>query len=465
MSSKGSVYKRCGCTEVTDGKRRQLGKNCPKLRRADGAWNPRHGTWWFTVSVQGPGGKRRPVTRGGYRSQTEAQAAMDELKGKAARGVDVVHRLTVSQYLAEWIDAKTDVKANTAASYRRHIALYFDPLIGYVRLSELRVHHVAEMLGQVGKVKGARGGGPATRQRVRASLRTALGDAVRQGLITTNPAALVKLPSGRRPKALVWTEERTERWQAEVERIAAPRLNRVTATGARDLRYNPHGLTKRVRAQVPTPSPVMVWRPDQLGVFLDHAHDDRLYALWHLYAFRGLRRGEAAGLEWPEVDLTRGTVTILRQRIVVDGVVREDTPKSEAGGRTIALDTGTVTALRDHRKQQIADRLAAGPSWVESGKVFTADDGSPLDPNDISDQLEDLTIAADLPPIRLHDLRHGAASLMLAAGVDMKVVQETLGHSSVVLTANTYTSVYPEVATAAAEAAAAIVPRTRRRDA
>jgi integrase len=78
------------------------------------------------------------------------------------------------------------------------------------------------------------------------------------------------------------------------------------------------------------------------------------------------------------------------------------------------------------------------------------------------DMFEDLTIEAGLPPIRLHDLRHGAASLMLAAGVDMKVVQETLGHSNVALTANTYTSIYPDLATAAAEATAAIVPRARR---
>jgi integrase len=80
----------------------------------------------------------------------------------------------------------------------------------------------------------------------------------------------------------------------------------------------------------------------------------------------------------------------------------------------------------------------------------------------VSDRFERLILEADLPPIHLHDLRHGAASLMLAAGVDMKVVQETLGHSSLALTANTYTSVYPEVSAAAAEAAAALVPRRAR---
>ena len=156
-------------------------------------------------------------------------------------------------------------------------------------------------------------------------------------------------------------------------------------------------------------------------------------------------------------------MTILRERIVVGGVVVEDTPKSEAGGRVIALDEGTVVALKNHRKRQLTDRMAWGEAWIESGKVFCRENGAPLHPNDVSDQFQDeLLIDAGLPPIRLHDLRHGAASLMLAAGVDMKVVQETLGHSNIAITANTYTSVYPEVATAAAEATARMVPRAQR---
>ncbi|MCE0764817.1 site-specific integrase [Pseudonocardia kujensis] len=429
-----------------DGKRRQLGSKCPKLKRPGGGWNPKHGTWTFKIYVEGALGKTERVVRGKFATQGEAQAAMDDLKAKAARGVVVTHRLTVGQFLAEWIDAKTDVKEGTAHSYRRHIQLYFEPLIGHILLADLRVHHVAAMLAEVGKVPGARGGGPATRQRVRASLRTALGDAVRQGLITVNPAALVKLESGKRPKALIWTEQRVERWQAEVDKL--------TKNGK---------ITKRARQQVPTPSPVMVWTADQLGQFLDHAASDRLYALWHLIAFRGLRRGEACGLEWPEVDLKRGTIAIVRERIVVGGRVVEDTPKSDAGDRSIALDEGTVEALRAHRKKQLVDRMMWGDAWVESGKVFTREDGSPLHPNDVTDQFQDdLIIGAGLPPIRLHDLRHGAASLMMAAGVDLKIIQETLGHSNIALTANTYTRIFPEVATAAAEATAAVVPRARR---
>ncbi len=132
-------------------------------------------------------------------------------------------------------------------------------------------------------------------------------------------------------------------------------------------------------------------------------------------------------------------------------------PKTEASDRTIALDEDTITALRAHRKRQAAEQLAAGEAWTDSGFVFTDEIGRPLHPQQVSDQFYRLAFQVGLPPVRLHDLRHGAASLMLAAGVDLKVVQETLGHVSSTFTRDTYTSVYPEVARAAAESTAALV--------
>jgi integrase len=159
-----------------------------------------------------------------------------------------------------------------------------------------------------------------------------------------------------------------------------------------------------------------------------------------------LRRGESAGLAWEDVDLDGAAVAVRRQRVLIGREVIEDDPKSEAGERTVPLDAGTVAALRAQRRAQLAERLEWGSAWVDSGKVFTRENGEPLHPATISDRFHELVVAADLPPVRLHDLRHGAASLMLAAGVDLKVVQETLGHSSITLTSDTYTSVYPAVA-------------------
>ncbi len=428
---KGSTYKRCGCRDENG---KQLAGRCPKLRRRDGTWNPRHGTWTAQVSYRGKNGKRMPWTKSGFTSEAEAQAELDRVRAKIAHGAAPTTVL-VGGWLPEWLDAKRDIRPGTRRGYAAHIANYLIPHLGHHRLDALRVEHVADMLAEVA-------GCDATRQRVRATLRSALADAARQGLVTVNVASLVKLPAGKRPKALVWTAEREQRWR---EAVAAQRANGKTAAEARDL--------------APRPSPVMVWRPDQLGAFLDVAAGDRLYALLHLVAHRGMRRGEAAGLAWEDVALDASSLTVRRQRVQLGWQVHEDDPKSEAGGRTVALDAGTVEALRAHRRRQLAERMQWGAAWVDSGKVFCRENGEALHPASITDRFHALAAAADLPPVRLHDLRHGAASLMLAAGVDIKVVQELLGHSSISLTADTYTSVYPAVATAAADAAAALVPR------
>lgn len=153
-----------------------------------------------------------------------------------------------------------------------------------------------------------------------------------------------------------------------------------------------------------------------------------------------MRRGEAAALAREDLDLDGATLTVRWQRVLIGWDVIEDDPKSEAGDRTVPLDAGTVAALRAHRRAQVSERLAWGSAWVDSGKVFTRGDGQPVHPAVISDRFHDLVVAADLPPVRLHDLRHDAASLMLAAGVDLKVVQETLGHSSITITSDTYTN-------------------------
>ncbi|MGO9082886.1 MAG: tyrosine-type recombinase/integrase [Streptosporangiaceae bacterium] len=139
--------------------------------------------------------------------------------------------------------------------------------------------------------------------------------------------------------------------------------------------------------------------------------------------------------------------------------MQDETPKSGAGQRDIALDQRAVATLRAHLARQAADRLAWGAAWAGSGLVFTREDGSPLHPGSVSNRFRRLAFEAGLPPVSLHSLRHGAATYALAAGVDVKVVQERLGHSTSTLTRDTYTSVLPDVARAAAEAAAAIIPR------
>jgi integrase len=257
---------------------------------------------------------------------------------------------------------------------------------------------------------------------VRATLRAALNAAIRAGLITANAASRAELPSPRRPHPMVWTAGQVAEWER---------------TGIRP--------------------PVAVWTPAQTARFLNAIRDHRLYAAYHLIALRGLRRGEAAGLRWRDVDLDGATAIITCQLQQYDGHLVLCPPKTARSERAVALDRTTVAVLRAHWTAQDAERAALGDGYHDSGYVFTCLNGDPMAPDRLSRTFRRLSDEARLPPVRLHDLRHGAATLALAAGADLKVVQDMLGHSSIVLTADTYTSVLPEVARKAAEDTAALI--------
>jgi integrase len=262
-------------------------------------------------------------------------------------------------------------------------------------------------------------------------VRAAFNAAVRAGLVTVNPARGVELPPARPVRAVVWTDERVAAWRRD---------------GVRPV--------------------VAVWTAAQTTAFLRFAREDRWYAVFHLIALRGLRRGEACGLRWEDVDLDAGCLSVVRQVQRRGGRVVESAPKSAAGTRVLALDHTTVTALRQHRHRQSVERQAAGERWREGGWVFTYPDGRPLAPDRLTRHFAALVRGSGLPPIRLHDLRHGAASLAPSAGAELKVVSAMLGHASIQLTADTYTSVLPDTAHQAAENTAALLfdaDRRRRR--
>jgi integrase len=203
---------------------------------------------------------------------------------------------------------------------------------------------------------------------------------------------------------------------------------------------------------------VAVWTAAQTAAFLAHVRGHVLYPLFHVAALLRLRRGEVIGLRWSDIDFTAGTLTICRQVQERDGRAVVCLPKSERSGRTVALDHGTLTLLRRlHTRWE-----AATGGVVADGWLFAHDDGRHWSPSYVSHTFRRLIREADLPPVRFHDLRHGAASLSLAAGNDLKIVQALLEHASIVLTADTYTSVLPCLAHQAAEATADLVRRAGR---
>jgi Phage integrase family len=174
-------------------------------------------------------------------------------------------------------------------------------------------------------------------------------------------------------------------------------------------------------------------------------------------ALETLASPAAAGLRRSDLDLDAGTLTVTGQLQQLGGRLVAGPPKSDAGRRVISLDKTTIAALREHQARQQTDQNAAGTRWTQTGYVFTTPTGKPVAPDRLTRLFAKLAVASGLPPVTLHGLRHGAATLALAAGADVKVVQDQLGHSTVAPTADTYTSVLPETARAAAEHTAALL--------
>jgi integrase len=151
----------------------------------------------------------------------------------------------------------------------------------------------------------------------------------------------------------------------------------------------------------------------------------------------GLRRGELCGLRWRDVDLDAGTLTVASTRVVAEQVEVGE-PKTRAGARTIALVADTAAVLATWRRHQLAERMTAGPAWTDHGLVFTDELGVPPHPETVTRWWREAIARAGLRPIRLHDARHTAATLMLRAGTRTKVVSERLGHADIAVTQRIY---------------------------
>lgn len=283
---KGHTYKRCPCGALRDADGRRV--NCTK----------RHGTWSYVHELPpDAGGKRRQVTKGGYATERAARTALTESLARLDRGMYVERtRLTVAQYLDQWLEGKGRLRASTRRSYQEHIDLYLRPGLGHLRLDDLcevDIERLYRAMGELGTASprpsheldclvAARTAAPLRKpptsariRRVHATLMSALGSALKRKILSHNPAQHVERAAGRRPKAVVWSDDRIADW---------------TRTGVRPA--------------------VAVWTAEQAGVFLDQAARHRLYPIFQLIAYRGLRRGEAVGLRWQDADLDRGVLRL-----------------------------------------------------------------------------------------------------------------------------------------------------------
>jgi integrase len=377
----------------------QLTKKSAKRRRARGEgtiFKRQDGRFASVVSVGYRNGKRVRKT---FYGKTQ-RAVLDQMT-KARRdqqlGLPVVtEKQTAAAFLTEWLEgtARPRLKGRTFLDYKRIVEKHLNPAFGKVALTKLGPEHVRSLLAK----KTTEGLSPRRVRVIRAVLHTALDEAFKWGRVARNVADLVKAP-------------RTTRFQATI--------------------LNEH----------------------QARALLKAATNHRLGAVFSVALAVGLRLGEALGLRWEDVDLQAGTLTVRQALQRIDGKLHFVEPKSEKSRRTIPLPETTAKTLKRHRICQKRDRLKAGAQWQGSTLVFTSTVGSPLDERNVRRAFKEVLDSAKpkLPRMRIHDLRHTCATLLLAQGVHPKVVQEILGHSQISLTMDTYSTVLPTVSRAAAE--------------
>jgi integrase len=346
------------------------------------------------------------------RTADEARGKLDDLRAQLRRGMlPAGPAITVGAFLGSWIERdRARVRPSTWRVREAHVRCYLVPALGRIELARLTAAEVERALSRfiesgmpdppAKRGRGRRNAGgiaPMTARHIRTTLRLALGDAIRDGLATRNAAADARPPYlPHRP---------------------------ITYLTARDVRR-----------------------------LLEATAEDPLGPVYALAATSGLRLGELLGLAW--ADVVDGRLVVRRSLSkAADGSWELAQPKTAKSRRTIPLPAASRSALEVQRTRQRFAQAAAGDAWQDRhGLVFTDAVGRPLRPEAVSREFRKALERAGVPRVRFHDLRHSAATTLLASGVPIAVISEWLGHSGIAITAAAYAAVVPELLTEAADA-------------
>lgn len=365
-------------------------------RRSNGegniTWHKGTGRWMAQVMADG---KRLTAYAPKGASKEDAARLLTELRHKRDVGLTVdSRRLSVAQYLPNWLEhgAKPTVSVRTYEGCEKDVRLHLTPRLGKIQLKRLMPEHIQRWQNDM----LAAGYSANSVARIRVTLSVALRQAERWGLIERNPVRLVSLPKVKH--------------------------------------YEPKFLDI-----------------DQAKAYLAAAAGHRMEALFTVALAIGLRQGEALGLRWQDIDMNGGLVRVRKSLHRSAGRRELGEVKTASGRRDIPLPPIAVATLRSHRARQLADRLQSGGEWKDLDFVFATRIGTPLDARNVIRWHHKIRAAAGFPDLRMHDLRHSCATLLLAQGVDLKTIQTILGHSSIVVTANLYAHVLPGLKRAAVD--------------
>jgi integrase len=299
----------------------------------------------------------------------------------------------MGEFLDEWMEAMRPVLGeNTRYLYGVNIEAHIRPRLGAVRLRDLQASkHLNPFYADLRKNGRRNGKGGLADRTVRIQhviLHRALSDAVRWDRLARNPADQANPPKGEAKK----TEP---------------------------------------------------WSPEQVRTFLAATAEDRLSGLWQLVAATGLRRSEMLGLRWQDVDLQAGEVRISQTLVTINHRLVFKEPKTETSRRALALDPQTTAALRRHRARQLEERLAWGADWIDTGLVFTREDGTAIHPERLSAWFAQSVAASGLPRTTPHGLRHAYVTMLLQGGQPTHVVSRRVGHRNGNVTQAIYAHVLP----------------------
>lgn len=372
-----------------------------------------NGSWYFILDVPsselGTNGrpKRKQTRRRGFKTRKEAQAELTRVLGTLEQQSYVApQNQTLAQFLeATWLPAiEHTIKPLTFQGYRRALRRHvIGRPIGAMKLQQvdgpaLNAHYAVLLAGDANHPAL----GATTVRNIATVLHRAFKDAMRWQAVARNP----------------------------VEASDPPR--------------------PADRAEMKT------WTFAELNTFLEVAREHRHSALWWILGTTGMRRGEALGLRWSDVDLDNAEIKVQRALVTGDGGKMWSSPKTRASRRVVSIDDDTVAVLRTHKARQNQEKLALGAGYQDDDLVTAQADGQTVSPTRITEQFGRLYRRTKLPHIRLHDLRHTYATLALEAGVNPKVVQENLGHSHVSVTLGIYSHVKKKIKTDTAELLAAL---------
>ncbi|MGO9057358.1 MAG: tyrosine recombinase XerC [Candidatus Binataceae bacterium] len=344
------------------------------------------GRWCGILNLGWENGRRK---RKHFYGSTAADVREHLLKARTdhSHGLPVApERQTVGEFLDRWLaeSVKPSVRPLTYQQYSAYIRLYITPALGKVQLAKLNPQQVQQLSNALLK----RGLSSRTVQLALVILRHALSQAVKWNLAARNVAKLVDTPK----------VERTE---------------------------------------------IKPFSPEQAREFVAAVRGKPWSAAYITALVLGLREGELLGLRWVDVDLEARSLRIVQtvQRTKAGRIFAR--PKTERSRRTLALSESLVAVLRGHKARQAEQRLAAGSDWQDMGLVFTSRIGTPIEVSNLHRNFKGILREAGLPNIRLHDLRHSAASLLLAQGVHARAIMEQLGHSRISVTMDTYAHIMP----------------------